>query len=89
MCEVIVFHHRSFQYMGIYIFYINNSTAKKGCKRQELLALYRRLCSAPVFGRVLVAHCLVYCVVFFVLFVFVLCLVCTMLPVSLDCLFLI
>ena len=42
-----------------------------------------------VFGGVHVAQLLVFCVVFYVLLVFVLCLVYPMLPISLDCPFLI
>ena len=59
-------------------------------KKLELLTLRVHLDSPPIFDGVRVAHLsLVFCVVFFVLFVFLLCLVCPMLPVSLDCLFLI
>ena len=61
-------------------------------KRRELLTLRELIVSAPVFGGIRVALLLSFlcCVMFFyVLFVFVLCLVCQMLPMSLDCLFLI
>jgi hypothetical protein len=60
-------------------------------KRQALLILCVHLGSPMVFGGVSVAHLELFsslCCVF-VLFVFVLCLVCPMLPVSLDCPFLI
>jgi hypothetical protein len=61
-------------------------------KRRELLTLRELIVSAPVFGGIRVALLLSFlcCVMlFYVLFVFVLCLVCQMLPMSLDCLFLI
>ena len=58
-------------------------------RKQEILTLREYLASPPVYGRIRVAHnfSLLCCV--FVLFVFVLCIVCPMLPVSLDCPFLI
>jgi hypothetical protein len=55
--------------------------------RQELLIILEYLGSRPDVGGFRVAHLLVFCVVFF--FVIVLCLVRSMLPVSLDCSFLI
>ena len=54
-------------------------------KRQELLTIRKYLGSLPVFGGVRIAQLISFCV----LFVFVLCLVWLMLPVSLDCPFLI
>ena len=54
-------------------------------KKQELLTYREHLGSSPVFGGVV----LVFGVVFFVLCIFVLCLVYPMLPSSLDCPFLI
>jgi hypothetical protein len=51
----------------------------------ETAYLREYLDSPPVFARVRVVH--LFCVVFFALFVFVLHLVYPMLPVSLDCLF--
>jgi hypothetical protein len=58
--------------------------------RQELLTLLEHLDSPPVFGGTFVPHpCSFLCVLCCVLFVFVLCLECPVLPVSLDCSFLI
>jgi hypothetical protein len=54
-------------------------------KRQELLTLREHMGSAQV----LVGSMLLFILVFCVVFVFVLCLVYSMLPGSLDCLFLI
>ena len=55
-------------------------------KRRELLTLGELIVLAPVFVGVCVAHLFSYlCCVFCILFVFVLCLVCPMLPMSLDC----
>jgi len=59
---------------------------------QELVALGGRQCSLPAFDGVRVAHRFSYlCCVFFyfVLFVFELCLVYPMSPISMDCLFLV
>ena len=58
-------------------------------KRQQLLALREHLASPPVLVGSVLLISLVSCVVFFPLFVLVLCLVYPMLPVSLDCPFLI
>jgi hypothetical protein len=57
----------------------------------ELLILREHVGLPSVFGGIRVAHLLSFCVVLcrFVLFVFVLCLMCPLLPVSLDCPFLI
>jgi hypothetical protein len=57
----------------------------------ELLILREYVCLPSAFGGIRVAHLLSFCVVLcrFVLFVFVLCLMCPVLPVSLDCPFLI
>lgn len=66
------------------------------CKRDRILPIwimqwmsYKRpeLDSPPVFNGAALLIILVLCVVFFVLFVFVQCLVCQMLPVFLDYLF--
>jgi hypothetical protein len=58
-------------------------------KIQDLLTLSEQLDSSPVFGGVYYAYLgFLYCVVF-VVFVFILLLVCSMLPASLDCQFLI
>jgi hypothetical protein len=54
-------------------------------KKQELLTLREHLSSLPVFGGVRVAHLFIFLCCVFVLFVFVLCLVYSMLPLSLDC----
>ena len=51
--------------------------------------LFTYTCVIPGFGAVCVAFVLVFCVVLSVMFVFVLCLVYPMLPVSLECPFLI
>jgi len=61
------------------------------CKRRELLTLREQLCSPPVYGGSVLLIFLVSCVALFfcVLFVFVLCDGYPMLPVSLDCPFLI
>ena len=58
-------------------------------KRPELITRRERIGSPLVFGGVCLARFLVFCVVFFALFVFVLCLVYPMLPDSLGCPFLI
>ena len=59
-------------------------------KRQDLVARGGRLCSLPVFDGVRVAHRFSFlCCVFFLLIVFELCLVYPMLPISLECPFLI
>lgn len=75
------------------IFYIMiiRVTWRVSYKQQELLALRGHLGSSPVLGGVCVDHLFVFlcCVVLFVLFVFVLCLMCPTLPGSLDCSFLI
>jgi hypothetical protein len=57
----------------------------------ELLILSEHVGSPSVFGGIRVAHLLSFCVVLclFVLLVFVLCLLCPVLPVSVDCPFLI
>ena len=58
--------------------------------RQELLTFLEHLDSPPVFGGTFIPHpCSLLCVLCCVLFVFVLCLVCPVLTVSLDCSFLI
>jgi hypothetical protein len=59
--------------------------------KQEILTLCEHLCSPPRFFGVCVAHLFTFLcwVMFFVLFVFVLCLVYPILPVSLHCSFLI
>ena len=62
--------------------YVSNSMVSY--KKQELLTLHEHLGSPPVFGRVCV-----FSVVFVVLLVVVLCIVCPLLSVSLDCPFLI
>ena len=56
-------------------------------KKQELLALREHLGLSLVFGGTHVAHLISFlcCVICFVLFVVVLCLLYPMLPVSLDC----
>jgi len=54
-------------------------------KKQELLTLCEHLCSPLVFDGVRVAHSLGFCVVLFVLFVYVLYLVYPKLPVSMGC----
>ena len=57
---------------------------------QELFTLLEHLDSPPVFGGTFVPHpCSLLCVLCCGLFVFVLCLVCQVLPVSLGCSFLI
>ena len=55
--------------------------------RQELLTLREHTSLQPVFGGVRVAHLFSYlcCIVFCILFGFVLCLVYPVLPDSLDC----
>jgi hypothetical protein len=59
-------------------------------RQEELLTFCEHMGSPPVFGSVRVAHFfLAFCVLFFILFDLVLCLVYPMLPVSLDYPFLI
>jgi len=53
--------------------------------RVELLILRHYLGAPPVFDSVRVAHLFVFCDVFLFLVLFVSCLMCLMLPVSLDC----
>jgi len=64
-------------------------TWRVSCKRKELLTLREHLGSPPVFGGVRIAHLICLLCSVASLFVFVMCLVCPMLPVSLVCLFLI
>jgi hypothetical protein len=54
--------------------------------RQELLTLQGHMRSLSVFGVIRVAHLFSFLCCVFVLSVFVLCLMCPMLSVSLDCL---
>ena len=56
-------------------------------KKQELPILREHLWSPPIFARISVAHLFSFlcCAVLYALFVFILCLVCPMLPMSLDC----
>ena len=58
------------------------------CGRWELLSLRGRLGSPPVLEGFMLLNVLAFCVVFCGLFVFVMCLLCPILPVSLDCPFL-
>ena len=66
-------------------------TSRVSYKRQELLILREHHSSHPVFDGINVAHLFNFlcCVLFCVAFVLVLCIVCPMLPVSLDWPFLI
>ena len=58
-------------------------------KGQELLTLSEHQGLSPGFGVVRDTHVFIFCAEFFALFVFVLCLVYPMLPVSMNCPFLI
>ena len=79
-------------FVGRLIFYLRTdrmSGRALSCGKRELLSLRGRLGSPPVLEEFMLPNVLVFCVVFFGLFVFVLCVECPMLPVSLDCPFLI
>ena len=73
--------------LDLFLYSSTNKTLAEqwvSCKKQKLLTLRENLGLPRGFsGGLYVAHALVFCVVFFVLFAFVLCIV--MLPVSLDC----
>jgi len=59
------------------------------CERHALLTVHEHLSSHPVFGGVPVGHLFSFLCCVFVLFAFVLCRVYSIMPVSLDCPFLI
>ena len=71
--------------------YINQGVSKTNSKRQKLLTSCEHLPSLPshfVGGIPVAHHCSFLCCVF-VMFVFVFCLVCQLVPLSLDCPYLI
>jgi len=83
-CYLYLFAHSHIKYL-----YTTWVTWRVSYKRQKLLALRKHLGSPSDFGGVCVAHRFSFLCRVFVLSVFVLCLVYPMLPVPLDCPFLI